>query len=81
MTQDAAVSFAALWESLLPIGRDRLSGGYRRFSWTPEDAACRAWFTRAAAERDLRVLADNNGNLWAWWDPPGLASGLPPRST
>jgi len=65
------VSFATLWESLLPIGRDGPSGGYRRFSWTPEDAACRAWFTRAAAERDLRVLTDNNGNLWAWWDPPG----------
>ena len=41
------MSFAALWESLLPIGRDGLSGGYRRFSWTPEDAACRAWFTQA----------------------------------
>ena len=65
------MSFATLWESLLPIGRDGLSGGYRRFSWTQEDAACRAWFTQAAAERDLRVLTDNNGNLWAWWDPPG----------
>ena len=65
------MSFATLWESLLPIGCDGPSGGYRRFSWTPEDAACRAWFTRAAAERDLRVLTDNNGNLWAWWDPPG----------
>ena len=53
------MSFATLWESLLPIGRDGPSGGYRRFSWTPEDAACRAWFTRAAAERDLRVLTDN----------------------
>jgi len=69
------VSFAALWESLLPIGRDGPSGGYRRFSWTPEDAACRAWFTRSAAERDLRVLTDHNGNLWAWWDPPGRAPG------
>jgi beta-ureidopropionase / N-carbamoyl-L-amino-acid hydrolase len=65
------VSFAALWESLLPVGRDGPSGGYRRFSWTPEDAACRAWFTQAAAERELRVLTDRNGNLWAWWDPPG----------
>jgi len=69
------VSFATLWESLLPIGRDGLSGGYRRFSWTPEDAACRAWFTQAAAERDLRVRTDNNGNLWAWWDRPGLVPG------
>jgi N-carbamoyl-L-amino-acid hydrolase len=69
------VSFAALWESLLPVGRDGLSGGYRRFSWTPEDAACRAWFTQAAAERGLRVLTDRNGNLWAWWDPPGPGAG------
>jgi beta-ureidopropionase / N-carbamoyl-L-amino-acid hydrolase len=70
------MSFGALWESLLPIGRDGLSGGYRRFSWTPEDAACRAWFTQAAAERGLRVLTDRNGNLWAWWDTPG--GGVPP---
>ena len=75
------MSFATLWESLLPIGRDGPSGGYRRFSWTPEDAACRAWFTRAAAERDLRVLTDNNGNLWAWWDPPGSPGpGVPDGS-
>jgi beta-ureidopropionase / N-carbamoyl-L-amino-acid hydrolase len=70
------VSFAGLWESLLPVGRDGASGGYRRFSWTPEDTACRAWFTQAAAERGLRVLTDRNGNLWAWWDPPG-AGGAP----
>ena len=75
------MSFAALWESLLPIGRDGLSGGYRRFSWTPEDAACRAWFTQAAAERDLRVLTDNNGNLWAWWDPPGWPGPGAPGGT
>ena len=75
------MSFAALWESLLPIGRDALSGGYRRFSWTPEDAACRAWFTQAAAERDLRVLTDNNGNLWAWWDPPGWPGPAVPGGT
>ena len=76
------MSFAGLWESLLPVGRDGASGGYRRFSWTPEDAACRAWFTQAAAERGLRVLTDRNGNLWAWWEPPGAPGGTgppPPR--
>ena len=72
------MSFAGLWDSLLPVGRDGASGGYRRFSWTPEDAACRAWFTQAAAERGLRVLTDNNGNLWAWWDPPGAPGGAGP---
>jgi beta-ureidopropionase / N-carbamoyl-L-amino-acid hydrolase len=67
------VSFAALWESLLPVGRDVGSGGYRRFSWTPADEECRRWFFTAAAERNLRAAADRNGNLWAWWDPPRTA--------
>jgi N-carbamoyl-L-amino-acid hydrolase len=62
------MSFAELWESLLPIGRDGPAGGYRRFSWTPEDEACRAWFAQAAAERGLRAHCDRNGNMWAWWD-------------
>jgi N-carbamoyl-L-amino-acid hydrolase len=66
------VSFAALWESLLPIGRDSATGGYRRFSWTTADMACREWFTMAAAERGMEVAADGNGNLWAWWDTPAV---------
>ena len=64
------MSFAGLWESLLPVGRDPATGGYNRFSWTPADAACRAWFGRAAGERGLRAEVDGNGNLWAWWEPP-----------
>src|ERR1039457_1083462 len=56
-------------------GRDDSTGGYRRFSWTPEDQQCRAWFTSAAAERGLRTYCDRNGNLWAWWDLPGSAAG------
>jgi N-carbamoyl-L-amino-acid hydrolase len=67
------VNFAALWASLLPVGRDGGTGGYRRFSWTPADAECRRWFFNAAAERGLRADTDRNGNLWAWWDPPGTA--------
>jgi beta-ureidopropionase / N-carbamoyl-L-amino-acid hydrolase len=68
------VSFTSLWESLLPVGRDGGTGGYRRFSWTPADAACRSWFFNTAAERGLRASADRNGNLWAWWDPDGTAA-------
>ena len=64
------MSFASLWESLLPIGRNPGTGGYRRFSWTEADLACRAWFLAAAAERGLAVTPDGNGNLWAWWDRP-----------
>ena len=69
------MSFQELWESLLPIGRDSRTGGYRRLSWTPADAACREWFSRAAAECGLRTHCDRNGNLWAWWDVPGQTGG------
>jgi beta-ureidopropionase / N-carbamoyl-L-amino-acid hydrolase len=71
----ATMSFQELWESLLPVGRDSRTGGYRRLSWTPEDAACREWFTQAAAARGLRAHCDRNGNLWAWWDVPGEPGG------
>ncbi|HTT50675.1 MAG TPA: allantoate amidohydrolase [Streptosporangiaceae bacterium] len=64
-------TFPALWESLLPIGRDAGSGGYRRFCWTRAELDCRAWFETTAAQRQLRVQADGNGNLFAWWDVPG----------
>jgi N-carbamoyl-L-amino-acid hydrolase len=67
-----------LWQSLLPLGRNEVTGGYRRFSFTPADLACREWFRREAERRDLRVETDRNGNLWAWWDPPeGSADGIP----
>jgi beta-ureidopropionase / N-carbamoyl-L-amino-acid hydrolase len=69
------MSFAALWGSLLPLGRDAGTGGYRRFSWTAADAECRRWFFDNAAERGLRAAADRNGNLWAWWDVQGTGPG------
>jgi|SRR5450755_42199 N-carbamoyl-L-amino-acid hydrolase len=72
-----AVSFAELWESLLPVGRDAETGGYRRYSWTPADLACRDWFNAAAARRGLRTECDRNGNLWAWWAGPARAGDLP----
>jgi beta-ureidopropionase / N-carbamoyl-L-amino-acid hydrolase len=65
----APSTFAGLWRELEPIGRDPQTGGYRRYSWTPADAACRAWFTEQAEQRGLAVETDNNGNLWAWWGP------------
>jgi N-carbamoyl-L-amino-acid hydrolase len=70
-----AASFARLWESLLPAGRT--PAGYRRYSWTPADLACRAWFAAAAQARGLPVELDRNGNLWAWWHPasPAAAAG------
>ena len=65
------MSFAELWRELEPLGRDEGTGGYRRYSWTEADASCRAWFVRQAEKLGLTVEPDNNGNLWAWWDPPG----------
>ncbi len=38
------MGFAELWDSLLPLGRDAATGGYRRYSFTEADAACRDWF-------------------------------------
>ncbi len=74
------MGFAELWESLLPLGRDPETGGYRRYSFTAADAACRRWFTAAAAERGLSTHCDRNGNLWARWDP-GLSGGSGGAST
>jgi beta-ureidopropionase / N-carbamoyl-L-amino-acid hydrolase len=64
-----SLTFADLWRELEPLGRDPQTGGYRRYSWTPADVACRAWFTEQAERRGLTVETDNNGNLWAWWGP------------
>jgi N-carbamoyl-L-amino-acid hydrolase len=67
-----------LWRSLLPLGYNRASGGYRRFAWTKADTACRAWFTAQAADRGLTVRTDRNGNQWAWWGEqlPGKALAI-----
>ena len=70
-------TFDALWDSLLPIGRDPATGGYRRFCWTPAELECRAWFEATAIERQLRVAADGNGNLFAWWDVSGDGGAWP----
>jgi len=65
------MTFAELWRELKPLGRDPGTGGYRRYSWTPADTECRAWFTRRAEALGLAVEPDRNGNLWAWWAPAG----------
>ena len=67
--EDRGATFDRLWGQLLPIGRTPI-GGYRRFAWTAADLQARAWFMAAAAERDLDVQTDRNGNVWAWWLPP-----------
>ncbi|HEY2506436.1 MAG TPA: allantoate amidohydrolase [Streptosporangiaceae bacterium] len=69
------LSFARLWAELLPVGRDAATGGYRRYSWTEPDGACRAWFARTATKAGMRTDCDRDGNLWAWWGRPGGAPG------
>ncbi len=66
------MSFDSLWTSILDVGRDRVSGGYHRFAWTPVDLTLREWFAAQALQRGMSVEEDRNGNLWAWWMPPGL---------
>jgi len=72
------MTFAEMWAELLPVGRDERTGGYRRYSWTEADAACRAWFHRTSAALGMRAVCDPNGNLWSWWDAgsgPAVATG------
>lgn len=68
------MTFAELWAELAGIGRAEPSGGYRRYSWTPADEGCRAWFVRTAGNLGLRTDFDRNGNLWAWWGRPAGAA-------
>jgi beta-ureidopropionase / N-carbamoyl-L-amino-acid hydrolase len=66
-----SVTFDGLWNSILDVGRDAVSGGYRRFAWTTADLTLREWFTGEAQRRGMTVEEDRNGNVWAWWMPPG----------
>ncbi|MFC9755605.1 allantoate amidohydrolase [Streptomyces sp. NPDC056921] len=59
-----------MWRELLPIGRNRSSGGYRRYAWTGADVDCRAWFRAQAEARGLTYEVDRNGNQWAWLGDP-----------
>jgi N-carbamoyl-L-amino-acid hydrolase len=60
--------FQAAWQSLVPIGRDPGTGGYRRYAWTAADSACRQWFHDQAEAHGLTVERHPSGNLLAWWD-------------
>lgn len=68
------MTFGRLWDDLAPVGRTGPAGGYRRYAWTPADAALREWFAAEAAARGLDLVLDRAGNQWAWWGDPD-ASG------
>ncbi len=70
------MSFDALWDELLPLGRSSSSGGYRRFAWTPTDLSLREWFAAVAADHGLAVTVDRAGNQWAWWGDLDAGPGV-----
>ncbi|GGK15874.1 Zn-dependent hydrolase [Pilimelia terevasa] len=69
-------AFRALWDELATLGRDRGTGGYLRYAYSPAERACRDWFAAQAAARDLPVEADGNGNLFAWWGDPAAGDAV-----
>lgn len=77
MTLSRRHAFEAMWAELAEIGRDPIRGGYSRHVFDDADRQLRQWFTQAAAARDLEVETDRNGNLWAWWIPPGVDPATP----
>ena len=66
-------AFDALWPTILDVGRHTSTGGYRRYAWSDADLTLREWFSGCAATRGMDVEEDRNGNLWAWWMPPGVS--------
>ncbi|MGH3314311.1 MAG: allantoate amidohydrolase [Streptomyces sp.] len=65
-----------MWSSIAEIGRDPITGGYRRFAWTEADLRMREWFSGECASRGLDLIEDRMSNQWAWWgDPDGSAAG------
>jgi beta-ureidopropionase / N-carbamoyl-L-amino-acid hydrolase len=72
----AARTFDRLWAELTPVGRDPVSGGYRRFAYDPAELELRAWFRGAATSRHLDVHEDRAGNLWAWWGSPDAGDAV-----
>jgi beta-ureidopropionase / N-carbamoyl-L-amino-acid hydrolase len=74
MTQ--AAIFEQLWSGIANIGRHPVTGGYRRFAWTPADLQMREWFAGECTSRGLELSEDRVGNQWGWWgDPDGSTAG------
>jgi beta-ureidopropionase / N-carbamoyl-L-amino-acid hydrolase len=71
--------FDSLWESIIDVGREPATGGYRRFAWCTADLTLREWFAGEAQRRGMTVEEDRNGNTWAWWLPDGW-TGDPKRA-
>ncbi|PTR25757.1 N-carbamoyl-L-amino-acid hydrolase [Rhodococcus sp. OK519] len=64
-------TFDSLWSDILDVGQHPATRGYRRYAWSDADLTLREWFTGCATSRGMDVEEDRNGNIWAWWMPPG----------
>jgi N-carbamoyl-L-amino-acid hydrolase len=67
---------AALLAEIADVGRDGRRGGYSRHVFDENELWLREWFAGHARKLGLTVLPDGNGNLWAWWGPPGPGAVL-----
>lgn len=63
-----------LLEEIATIGRDRITGGYRRFAFTADDVALGEWFAARVRALGADVTVDRCGNQWAWWGDPDRAA-------
>jgi N-carbamoyl-L-amino-acid hydrolase len=70
VTESGATSLPGLSE-ISDIGRDAGRGGYSRHLFDDADWQLREWFIARAAGIGLDIEHDRNGNIWAWWGPPG----------
>ena len=65
-----------LLAEIADVGRDERRGGYSRHVFDASETRLREWFTGHASDLGLSVAPDGNGNLWAWWGPPGPGAVL-----
>lgn len=65
------MSASGFLDEIGDVGRDPKRGGYSRHSFDAPEQDLRAWFGERALGLGLDVDTDHNGNMWAWWGPPG----------
>jgi N-carbamoyl-L-amino-acid hydrolase len=65
------VSASGFLAEIGDVGRDPKRGGYSRHAFDEPEQDLRAWFVERALGLELDVETDRNGNIWAWWGPPG----------
>jgi N-carbamoyl-L-amino-acid hydrolase len=65
------VTASGLLDEIGDVGRDPKRGGYSRHAFDAPEQELRAWFGERALGLGLDIDTDFNGNIWAWWGPPG----------